>query len=190
MGAPGSGKGTQAAAISERYRIPAISTGSMFRAAVASESPLGRQVKELLCNGALVPDDVTDQLVVERLASPDAAQGWLLDGYPRTLGQVSSMDACLADHEAELDCVLFIDVSPDELMARILLRGEQEGRADDNAETLIHRLEVYREQTEPVLAQYAERGVVVRVDGHGTVEEVAARVEAALDPLADAPACC
>jgi adenylate kinase len=156
----------------------------MFRAAVASGSPLGVQVKALLDSGALVPDEITDQVVSSRLREPDATAGWLLDGYPRTLAQVAALDSCLAEYDKQLNCVLVIEVPTEELIHRLLLRGEREGRSDDNAETIARRLDVYRDQTEPVIAQYASRGIVARVDGTGTVAETAARITAALDPVA------
>jgi adenylate kinase len=183
MGAPGSGKGTQAAAVSERYHIPTISTGDMFRAAVRSESPLGREVKALLDSGSLVPDEITDAVVVARLSEPDAAEGWILDGYPRTTNQVAALDTYLATQGKQLDGVLLLDVPQEQLLERMLLRGQHEGRSDDNLETVTHRLAVYHEQTEPVISQYAPRGILHLIDGSGTIAETGARIVAALDPL-------
>jgi adenylate kinase len=157
----------------------------MFRAAVASGTALGHQVSELLAAGLLVPDVVTDQVVAERLVEPDAVDGWLLDGYPRTLGQVSALQACMAHHGVALDGVLAIIVPTEELLKRLLLRADIEDRADDTAETITRRLAVYHEQTEPVIEQYAASGFVVRVDGVGSVAEVATRIATVLDPLTE-----
>jgi adenylate kinase len=180
MGAPGSGKGTQAAAIANRYGIPVISTGNIFRAAVASGSELGQQVSELLTSGQLVPDALTDAVVAARLSEPDVVGGWLLDGYPRTLSQVAALDVLLSSQGEKLDVVVTIDVPFDELVERVVRRGEIEGRSDDSRETAQARLQVYTDQTKPVIDAYAERGIVRSVDGVGAISEIEARISAVL----------
>lgn len=177
MGPPGAGKGTQAVGVAEHYGIPAISTGSIFRQNVADGTELGKQVKAIMESGGYVPDELTVALVKDRLAQPDAANGWLLDGFPRTLGQVQALD----DMGAVPDAVISIVCDTDALVGRMLKRAEIEGRADDNETTIRKRFEVYAEQTDPLLAVYAERGKVVEVQGMGTIDEVAGRITSALD---------
>ena len=181
MGPPGAGKGTQAKGIAARYGIPAISTGDIFRANVRNETPLGLKVKEIMASGGYVGDDITNGLVRNRLAEPDAANGFLLDGYPRTLAQVEALDGMLTELGVALDAVVSLTADTDEVVGRLLKRAEIEGRADDNEETIRTRLRVYAEDTAPLLASYAERGLVVEVDGLGTVDEVGQRIAAALD---------
>ncbi|MCL2315694.1 MAG: adenylate kinase [Actinomycetia bacterium] len=179
-GAPGAGKGTLAGAVADHYSIPAISTGNMFRAAAASGSELGRQVGAIMASGGLVPDDVTDAVVAARLAEPDAAAGWLLDGYPRTLAQVKALDDLLAGRSESLDLVIVLDVPRDVMVARLVHRASIEGRADDTVETIRHRMEVYAASTAPILDAYAARDLVLTVDGDGTPDEVRERLLAAL----------
>jgi adenylate kinase len=181
MGPPGVGKGTQAKDIAAHYGIPAISTGDMFRAIVKEDSPLGHQVQDIMNSGGLVPDEITDKIVANRLAQPDTASGWLLDGYPRAIGQVHALDAVLAASGGKIDAVISLTADTDLLVARLLKRAEIEGRADDNAETIKHRMKVYADSTGPLLAVYAERGLLVEVASVGSIEEVAGRITAALD---------
>ncbi|MDR1430539.1 MAG: adenylate kinase [Propionibacteriaceae bacterium] len=181
MGPPGVGKGTQAKDIATHYGIPAISTGDIFRANVKNETPLGLEVARIMEIGGYVPDEITDSIVENRLAEADAANGWLLDGYPRTLGQVASLDKVLANTGAAIDAVISLVAEQEPLIARLLRRAEIEGRADDNEETIKHRMAVYNEATDPLLAIYRERGVLVEVDGIGAIEEVAQRITGALD---------
>ncbi|MDR1833634.1 MAG: adenylate kinase [Propionibacteriaceae bacterium] len=181
MGPPGVGKGTQAKGIAEHYGVPAISTGDMFRAMKGADTPLAKQVQEIMNSGALVPDEITDAIVKDRLSQPDAAGGWLLDGYPRALGQVYALDAVLASGEDAIDAVISLTADEEVLVARLLKRAEIEGRADDNAETIKNRMKVYHESTDPLLAIYRDRGLLVEVDGVGGIEEVAGRITAALD---------
>lgn len=185
MGPPGAGKGTQAKAIAEGFGIPAISTGDIFRgiskADEATASPLAKQVKEIMNSGGYVSDEITNQIVAERLGEPDAAAGFLLDGYPRTAGQVDALDAMLGESDARLDAVISLDADQDELVARLLKRAETEGRADDNEETIRKRQQVYAEQTGPLLRIYSERGLLVSVDALGEIDEVADRISDALD---------
>jgi len=181
MGAPGAGKGTQARGIADHYGIPAISTGDIFRANVRDKTPLGQQVEAILGRGDYVPDELTEQIVADRLAQPDAAAGFLLDGFPRTLHQLAALDETLAADGPALDAVLSLVVDPEDLIARLLHRAEIEGRADDNEETIRHRMDVYTSDTKPLLDNYGDRGLLVEVDGDGTIEEVGARLVAALD---------
>ncbi|MCL1840708.1 MAG: adenylate kinase [Propionibacteriaceae bacterium] len=180
IGAPGSGKGTQADAIAQHYGVPAISTGNMFRAAVASGSPLGEQVKAIMESGALVPDEVTDAVVADRLGQPDAAGGWLLDGYPRNLAQVATLDAYLGAQGQALDAVVLLDVPADLLIDRLLKRAQIEGRADDTEATIRHRMDVYQDSTAPLIQAFQARDLLVRVGGVGEVDEVRERIAAAL----------
>ena len=180
MGPPGAGKGTQAARIAERYSIPAISTGDIFRRNLAEGTPLGEQAKAFMEAGEYVPDEVTNAMVADRLAQPDARGGWLLDGYPRTLAQVGALDGILADASVELDAVLELVVDTDVVVQRLLKRAEIEGRADDNAETIRRRMEVYTAETAPLTAAYAERGLLRQVDGLGDIDEVTDRIFDAL----------
>lgn len=185
MGPPGAGKGTQAKGIAEHYGIPAISTGDIFRgiskADEATATPLAKQVKEIMLTGGYVSDEITNQIVAERLGEPDAAGGFLLDGYPRTAGQVDALDAMLAEEGAKLDGVVSLEADQDELVSRLLKRAEIEGRADDNEETIRTRQQVYAEQTADLLQVYGDRGLLVSVDGLGEIDGVAQRIFAALD---------
>jgi adenylate kinase len=181
MGPPGVGKGTQAAGIAAHYGIPAISTGDIFRANVKDQTPLGLEVSRIIAAGKYVPDEITNQIVATRLARSDAANGWLLDGYPRTSGQVAALDQALASAGHQLDAVISLFADRDELMGRLLRRSDAEGREDDCADVIRHRMDVYAQATDPLLVEYRGRGSLVEVDGIGTIEEVAARITAALD---------
>ncbi len=181
LGPPGAGKGTQAARIAEQRAIPAISTGDIFRANIKNETPLGQQVKEILDSGGYVTDEVTNAIVRDRLTEPDATAGFLLDGYPRTLGQVEALDEMLADQGAGLDSVLELVVDTDEVVQRLLARAQEQGRADDTEEVIRARMGKYAEETAPLAEVYRGRGLLRQVDGMGTVEEVAARIQDALD---------
>ncbi|MDT9594326.1 adenylate kinase [Nocardioides zeae] len=181
MGPPGAGKGTQATAIGTRYGIPAISTGDIFRANVSQGTPLGLEAKSYMDAGDYVPDSVTNNMVRDRLGQADAADGFLLDGYPRTLAQVDELDDILAGLGESLDRVLVLTADQDELVARLVRRAQTDGRSDDTEEVIRHRQEVYAEQTAPLIEVYAERGLLVSVDGVGEVGEVGQRIAAALD---------
>ncbi|WP_312718582.1 adenylate kinase [Mobilicoccus sp.] len=180
LGPPGAGKGTQASRIADRLSIPAISTGDIFRANIKNETELGLQVKELLAAGRFVPDDVTNSIVENRLAEDDARNGFLLDGYPRTLEQVRALDDMLAKHGTELDKVLELVVDVDEVVGRLLRRAEIEGREDDTEDVIRERMRVYTEETAPLSAVYREKGLLVEVDGMGEVDEITARISDAL----------
>lgn len=183
MGPPGVGKGTQAKGIAEHYGVPAISTGDIFRANVRNKTPLGIEVARIMAEGSYVPDEITDAIVRDRLAEPDATEGWLLDGYPRTLAQVKTLDGVLAAYDAKIDAVLSLTADEAHLVGRLLKRAELEGRDDDNEETIKHRMQVYNEATDPLLAIYRERGILIEVDGLGEVAEVARRITDALDAI-------
>uniref|UniRef100_A0A942SWQ9 Adenylate kinase n=1 Tax=Neobacillus citreus TaxID=2833578 RepID=A0A942SWQ9_9BACI len=180
VGPPGAGKGTQAGRIADAFGIPAVSTGDIFRKNVAEGTPLGVQAKAIMDAGDYVPDSLTNELVKSRLAEPDAENGFLLDGYPRTVGQVEYLDALLAEQGTGIDSVIQLVADQDELVGRLLKRAEEQGRSDDNEETIRRRQEVYTEQTAPIVAAYGERGLVVDVDGLGGIDEVGDRIQAAL----------
>lgn len=181
MGPPGAGKGTQATVVAERYSIPAISTGDIFRANVSEGTELGREAKRYMDAGEYVPDEVTNAMVRDRIAQADCSNGFLLDGYPRTVAQVRELDGMLESSGDRLDAALVLTVDEDELVQRLLHRAEVEGRTDDTEEVVRRRQEVYAEQTAPLIEVYEERGKLVRVDGMGEVDEVTARIFAALD---------
>ena len=180
LGPPGAGKGTQAARLAEKLSIPAISTGDIFRANIKGGTELGKKVQAITASGALVPDELTNDLVRDRLAQPDAAEGFLLDGYPRNAAQVAALDAILADSGRALDGAVEITADFDVVTERLLKRAQIEGRADDTEDVVRHRLDVYAEQTAPISALYADRGLLVQVDGIGEVDEVTERLLAAI----------
>lgn len=183
MGPPGAGKGTQATAVAQRYGVPAISSGDIFRHNIKRHTPLGDRVVEIIGRGDFVPDVLTTSLIFSRIAEPDCWKGWLLDGYPRTLGQVEALDIMMDETKTKLDGVIALNADPDALVARMLKRAELEGRADDNAESIRHRIEVYHAETADVVAVYRERGLVVDVDAVGTVDAVRDRITSGLDAL-------
>ncbi|MFC8504595.1 adenylate kinase [Pedococcus sp. NPDC057267] len=180
LGPPGAGKGTQAAKIAAEFGIPAISTGDIFRANIKNETPLGLQVKEVLASGGYVTDEITNAIVRDRLFEPDAEQGFLLDGYPRTAPQVDALDAILAEHDHRLEAVLELTVDEDAVVQRLLKRAEEQGRADDTEEVIRERQAIYRRETAPLTEVYSARGLLVQVDGMGSVDEVFERITAAL----------
>lgn len=180
MGPPGAGKGTQAAVIAAELKIPHISTGEIFRANVGQGTELGVEAKKYMDKGEYVPDSITNAMVADRLAQPDTANGFLLDGYPRTLEQVGELDTILSGLGTPLDSVVEITANTEEVIARLLNRAKLEGRADDTEEVIRRRMEIYAEQTEPLTAVYSDKGLLIQVDGMGAVEEVSARLLAAL----------
>ena len=182
IGPPGAGKGTQAARISERLGVTAISTGDIFRSHVKELTPLGVEAKKYIDAGNFVPDSVTNGMVRTRLQEADVEPGFLLDGYPRTVAQVEELDDILAGNGQKLDAVLLL-TADDELVARLLRRAELEGRSDDTEDVIRHRLDLYKQQTADVVARYEDRGIVTRVDGLGAIDEVTERVMEALNGL-------
>jgi adenylate kinase len=180
LGAPGSGKGTQATRLKTELGVPHISTGDMLRAAVAAGTPLGMKAKAVMDAGHLVSDDILLGMLEERLAQDDARNGFILDGYPRNLAQASALDELLAKIGQPLDAVVKLEVPNTTIIERCELRFAAEGRADDNPDTVRRRLGVYAEQTAPVADFYARRGKLQVVDGVGDLDEVTARVKRAL----------
>ena len=180
VGPPGAGKGTQAVRLAEELGIPAISTGDIFRANVSGETELGVLAKSYMDKGEYVPDSVTNDMIRSRLAEPDAQEGFLLDGYPRTLDQVEALDGMLAEADTSLDMVLLLVVETEEVIGRLVARGAEQGRSDDTEETIRHRLEVYADQTAPLIDVYEKRGLVRRVDGMASIDEVTAALREAL----------
>jgi adenylate kinase len=181
LGPPGAGKGTQAQRLVARLGIPQIATGDMLRAAVAAGSEVGRKAKAFMEAGKLVPDEVVIGVAEERLSQPDARQGFILDGFPRTVGQAEALDRMLPKLGVSLERCVALAVDPDRLLGRLLKRAEIEGRADDNEATIRERMREYTAKTRPLLDYYRQRGVLREVDGVGTVDEVAERIEAALE---------
>ena len=175
LGPPGAGKGTQAAMLTTALGVPHISTGVMLREAVAAGTDLGRQVAAIMEAGDLVSDDLVVAIVDERLAADDARCGYLLDGFPRNVAQAEALEDAVVD---AVGTVILLDVETDELVGRLLKRAEQEGRADDNEETIRRRLAVYEAETAPLVEYYGDG--VIRIDGVGSIEEVFSRVALAL----------
>lgn len=180
IGPQGSGKGTQGARIADHLGIPTISTGDVFRANVKDGTELGLKVKALIDAGDLVPDDLTSEIVRDRLSQEDAAHGFLLDGYPRNLGQVGDLDAFLDGRGEPLTAVIELSVPRDESIARLSRRAAEQGRADDNEESIAKRLSIYESETAPILDVYRERGIVDGVDGVGSLDEITERITVAL----------
>ena len=183
MGPPGAGKGTQAQVVAERYSIPAISTGDIFRKNVSKGTELGVQAQRFMDAGEYVPDELTNLMVRNRIDEPDAERGFLLDGYPRTLAQVEELDGMIKHTGHALDAVVVLTVDKEELVQRLLQRAETEGRADDTEDVVRRRQEVYHEQTAPLIEVYRDHGLMIEVDGMGEVDEVTARIFAALDVI-------
>jgi adenylate kinase len=183
LGPQGAGKGTQAKRIAADYSIPHISTGDMFRAAIAAGTELGRRVEPILASGALVPDEVTIALIRERLGEDDARSGFVLDGFPRNEAQADALDAMLGEIDRRLDAVLFFDLPDDVATARMLKRAEDEGRPDDTPEVIARRLGTYHSETEPIVEHYRITGRLVPLHAERTINEVYAEVQEALIAL-------
>ncbi|NNU26888.1 adenylate kinase [Isoptericola sediminis] len=181
MGPQGAGKGTQAARLAEVFGIPAISTGDIFRANIKGGTELGRLAQEYSSKGELVPDEVTDSMVRDRLGEDDVKGGFLLDGYPRNAHQVEALDEILGELDWELDGVIELTAEREELLQRISKRAEVEGREDDTPEAIARRLDIYEAETAPLTAAYAERGLLVQVDGIGEISEVTDRIVTSLE---------
>ena len=180
MGPQGVGKGTQAALLAEHYNIPAISTGDIFRYNIKNKTPLGLEALKYTDKGELVPDELTNKIVKDRLAQDDAKSGWILDGYPRNAAQVEALDAILEELGTPLDKVVALDADHDVLMERIAKRAQIEGRSDDTPEAIAKRLETYAKETAPLLVIYRDRGQLVEVDGVGEIKEISANIIAKL----------
>ncbi|WP_149083452.1 MULTISPECIES: adenylate kinase [Microbacterium] len=181
VGPQGSGKGTQGVRIAESYGIPVVSTGDIFRANIKEGTALGQQVTAILDKGDLVPDELTSEIVRDRLSQDDAKNGFLLDGYPRNTAQVAHLDAFLEGRGEALDAVVLLDVPREESIARLALRAAEQGRSDDTDEAIAHRLDIYEKETAPIIEVYSSRGIVDRIDGVGSLEEITDRIAAALD---------
>lgn len=186
LGPPGAGKGTQAERICATRGIPHISTGDIFRDNIRRATPLGKQVKGILDSGGYVPDEVTNQIVADRLTQDDARDGFLLDGYPRTADQVKALDDVLAADGHRVDAVLELQVDEHELVTRLVKRAETSGRTDDTEDVIRERQRIYREETAPLVRIYSERDLVLQVDGVGELDDVSGRINEALDGVASA----
>lgn len=176
IGPPGAGKGTQAAQLSHAFAIPAISTGDIFRHNVKNETPLGLKAKAFMDSGDNLPDSLTNDLITDRLEQEDCSGGFLLDGYPRTTDQVRHLDGFLAEHGTSLDAVVQLIADADVVVERLRKRALEQGRSDDDESVVRHRLQVYEEQTAPLIDVYGSRGVVVAIDGLGEISEVTGRI--------------
>ena len=176
IGPPGAGKGTQASLLAEYFGVPAISTGDIFRENVKNETELGVQAKGFMDRGEYVPDSLTNALVKDRLAQPDAQKGFLLDGYPRTIDQVHQLDGFLDEMDRKLDVVVQLTADVDELVRRLAKRAQEQGRTDDTPEVIRRRQEIYEEQTAPLIDVYVSRSLVAKINGLGDINEVTGRI--------------
>ena len=181
IGPPGAGKGTQASKLSEVFGIPAISTGDIFRENVKNQTPLGLEAKSYMDSGDYVPDSLTNKLVRDRLKNPDCANGFLLDGYPRTADQVSELDSILKETKGSLDAVIQLTADTDEVVRRLAKRAIDQGRSDDTEDVIRNRMSVYEEQTAPLITMYAARCFLIMVDGLGEIDDVTNRIVEALN---------
>ena len=185
LGPQGAGKGTQAKRIAAEYGIPHIATGDMLRAAMAAETPLGLRVKPIYDSGQLVPDDLMIELIRERLGEPDAARGFVLDGFPRTMAQAEALDEMLREIEHELDVVFDFQIAEAVAVERMLKRARDEGRTDDTPEAIAQRLALYHEHTAPLIEHYRARGIVVGIHADRAVDEVFLEIQEALDRVGE-----
>ena len=183
LGPQGSGKGTQAKRIAAEYGIPTISTGDMFRAAMAADTPLGRKVKPIYDAGRLVPDELTIDLTRERLAQPDARAGFILDGFPRNLAQAEALDELLTELARPLDVVFDFQIDDELAKERMLGRAKEEARSDDTPGAIAERLRIYHEQTEPLVQHYLSTGRVVGIHADRSIDEVWAEIQNALEQV-------
>lgn len=184
LGPQGSGKGTQAKRISAEYGIPHIATGDMLRAAISARTPLGQQVKPILEGGELVPDELIIEVIRERLEEPDAAAGFVLDGFPRTMGQADALDTVLREIGRELTVVFALQLSDEICIERLLKRARDEHRTDDTPDAIRRRLELYHRETEPLIEHYRTLGLLLTIHADGTPNEVFAEIQAALEQVA------
>lgn len=188
VGPPGAGKGTQSSRLLATFSIPAIATGDIFRKNIKDETPLGVEVKAIVDAGDYVPDSLTNALVKSRLEEEDALNGFLLDGYPRTLEQVSYLDRLLAAKSQSLDAVIQLVADQEEVVARLRKRAIAQGRTDDTEEAIRHRQQVYSRETTPLIAVYGDRGLLIEVDGLGEIDDVSSRISEALSSRGIVPA--
>ncbi len=188
LGPPGAGKGTQAGRVAEALKIPAISTGDIFRANIKNKTPLGLRIQEIIESGQFVPDEATNKVVFERLAQDDAKDGYLLDGYPRTIEQVWALREWHWSQDTDLDHVIELKVPDQQVVARLLKRAEIEGRPDDTEDVIRERMKVYHDETTPISEMARDRGLLREVDGTGTIEQVFDRcMKALLTPVVTPP---
>ncbi len=184
FGPPGSGKGTQAEKLAERFNLLHISTGDMFRYEIKHDTPLGKKAKSYMDKGELVPDEVTIEMLRERVKKATGVDGIIFDGFPRNKAQAEALDELMHDLESPISGLILLDVSEDEIVKRILKRGESSGRADDRDESIIrNRIEVFRKQTAPVFSYYDKKGLAVKVNGLGGIDEIAGRLASAVEKL-------
>jgi adenylate kinase len=177
LGAPGSGKGTQGKILAERLGLPKITTGDLLRAAMKDGTPLGLEAKKYYDEGKLVPDSIILGMIKDELARPEAKNGAILDGFPRTAAQAELVDRTLAERGQRLNHILLLDVAEDELVRRMRARAQVEGRADDSPEAIATRLQIYQRDTAPLIAHYSQRGIVHRVPGTGTVDQISGEIK-------------
>ncbi len=176
VGPPGAGKGTQSARLTERFSIPAIATGDIFRANIKNKTPLGIEIKAVVDAGDYVPDSLTNALITHRLEEPDALDGFLLDGYPRTLDQIAFLDELLANRHQELDAVIQLVADKEEVVKRLRLRAIEQGRTDDTEQAIRHRQDVYARETAPLIPVFRDRGLLIEVDGLGEIDDISTRI--------------
>lgn len=183
FGAPGSGKGTQGQILTDRYQLTHISTGEVLREKIRKQTPLGKLADEYISKGQLVPDNVVIDILTKFFADNPTSNGYIFDGFPRTLRQGEAMDEMLAEKNESINVVLWLDVDDDELVERLVNRGKEMGRNDDNLETIKSRLKVYYQKTAPLKKFYSKQGKLVKINGMGTVEEIFSRIEKVVDSL-------
>lgn len=183
FGAPGSGKGTQGQKLTDRYKLTHISTGEVLREKIRKQTPLGKLADEYISKGQLVPDNVVIDILTKFFADNPTSNGYIFDGFPRTLRQGEAMDEMLAEKNESINVVLWLDVDDDELVERLLNRGKEMRRNDDNLETIKSRLKVYYQKTAPLKEFYSKQGKLIKINGMGTVEEIFSRIEKVVDSL-------